>query len=75
MESVQWAVAEKIIQGKGFNLLDLQAGVKRCECAEILQRFISINKRLYVNNSRITIRGLLEHIIETSPYTAGTVTT
>lgn len=41
MESVQWAVAEKIIQGKGFNLLDLQAGVKRCECAEILQRFIS----------------------------------
>ncbi|NCB52415.1 MAG: hypothetical protein EOM54_11145 [Clostridia bacterium] len=39
MESVQWAVAEKIIQGKGFNLLDLQAGVKRCECAAILQRF------------------------------------
>jgi hypothetical protein len=41
MESVQWAVEERIIQGKGFSLLDLQAGVKRCECAAILRRFMS----------------------------------
>lgn len=40
LESVQWAVAEDLIQGKGGGLLDPQASAKRCELAAILQRFI-----------------------------------
>ncbi|MGI6733641.1 MAG: S-layer homology domain-containing protein [Anaerovoracaceae bacterium] len=39
-ESVQWAVAKGLLQGKGTGLLAPRANAKRSECAAILQRFI-----------------------------------
>jgi len=39
-ESVQWAVAKGLLQGKGTGLLAPRANAKRGECAAILQRFI-----------------------------------
>ena len=44
-DSVQWAVAESLIQGKDGGLLDSKSGTKRCECAAILQRFIAKHLR------------------------------
>ncbi len=40
LESVQWAVAEGLLGGKGNGMLDLRAGAGRAECAAILKRFI-----------------------------------
>jgi len=39
LQSVSWAVAEGLMQGKGGGILDPQGGAKRCECAAIFQRF------------------------------------
>jgi hypothetical protein len=39
-ETVQWAVAERLLQGKDDGILDPLGSAKRCECAAILKRFV-----------------------------------
>jgi hypothetical protein len=43
LESVRWAVAESLIQGKGGGVLDPRGGAKRCECAAVLHRFLNMS--------------------------------
>ena len=39
-DCMRWAVAEKIIQGKGNNLLDPKGTARRCEMAQMLYGFL-----------------------------------